>query len=697
MTGAVSEKLQETLFELNRVEEREHKFKEENRAILSAISAMSGASNKIEVFNTLLKVIERYVSFENALVLTRNKDTEDSYSCLVSTSHEVEKFQWQDGGTFSRCVNGQTVILYAPDRVREFDLLDASDFDSCRSALVTGMTVNASESILLLFSSQKGGFDIKAQQVIERFRPLIERTIIDIDYRERLQCLVSVKTQELTASRQRFRDFAKTAGDWFWEINNNLQFTYLSSPSNEALSTEPQAIMSQFDRQPEVKKRLMDLIQLEQPFSEVEWKVFSQGAEQWISLSGRPYYDKRGNCLGFRGTAKDITTRKQRLHELQMARRQAESANAAKSQFLAMMSHEIRTPLNAVMGLLDALQQSPINEEQEQWVLQMDKSAHLLLTIINDVLDLSRVESARFALHPENMSPRECISVVFNQLKEASSSKDIMLEMDVSNDVPNLIYQDGNRFTQILLNLVGNAVKFSDTGEINVSMWAEGRTLKLSVQDSGIGIAPERKRDIFQPFTQADGSITRKYGGTGLGLSICKKLVSMMQGTIDFESQLGVGTTFYITIPLIEPPMQEIVQKDKTENSEVKPLRVLVAEDSKANQMVVRLMLEKAGHSVVLANNGQEAIEILDREGRESPFDIVLMDMSMPVLCGIEATKQLRAKGFAQPIIALTANAMNEDREKCLQAGMDDFVTKPVRSVILKQALQRHTVGNVTT
>ncbi|CZF79411.1 PAS domain-containing sensor histidine kinase [Grimontia marina] len=688
MTGAISEKLQETLFELNRVEEREQKFKEENRAILSAISAMSGASNKIEVFNTLLTVIERYVSFDNALVLTRNKETEDSYSCLVSTSHNVENFLWQDGGTFSRCVNGQTVVLYAPERVKEFERLQSEDFDSCRSAIITGMTVNASESILILFAAEKGRFDTKAQQVVERFRPLIERTIIDIDYRERLQCLVSVKTQELTASRQRFRDFAKTAGDWFWEINNNLQFTYLSSPSNESFTAEPQAIMNQFNRQPDVKHRLLDLIQLEQPFSEVEWKVYQEGREQWISLSGRPYYDKRGNCMGFRGTAKDITARKQRVHELQQARQQAESANAAKSQFLAMMSHEIRTPLNAVMGLLDTLQQSPLDGEQAVWVSQMDKSAQLLLTIINDVLDLSRIESERFSLHPEAINPRDSVTVVFNQLHEVSSRKDIQMEMDIADDVPESIYQDGNRFTQILLNLVGNAVKFTNHGKVKVSLRVFNGRLILSVEDTGIGIKPERKKDIFQPFTQADGSITRQYGGTGLGLSICKKLVSMMKGSIDFESELGVGTTFYIDIPLVESSPTEHVKKDNTDDNDLDSLNILVAEDSKANQMVVKLMLEKAGHHVVVANNGKEAIDFV-HDGHVQ-FDMILMDMSMPVLCGVEATKQLRAEGYTLPIIALTANAMNEDKERCMEAGMDDFVTKPIRAVVLKQALRRH-------
>ncbi len=687
MTRAVYEQLQETLFELKRVEERKNKYRGENSAILSSISAMTEASNKTEVFNILLKVIRRYVSFDNALVLTRNIHHYE-YTCLVSTSSILKSVHWRDGNVFKRCVNGQTVVLYAPDQVNEFLDFNSHDFDLCRSALISGMTVNGNEALLILFGNQKGNFDTKGKQVIERFSPLIERTILDIDYRERLQSMVELKTQELNSSRQRFRDFAKTASDWFWEVNEKYQFSYLSSPANEYIGANPEEIRTHLDKQPEVKQKLLEMMGHQLPFSEVELKVNRLGQEQWISLSGRPFYDKRGNSLGYRGTAKDITRRKRRLHELQLARQQAESANAAKSQFLAMMSHEIRTPLNAVMGLLDVMSDSDLKPEQEIWVNQMDKSAQLLLTIISDVLDLSKIESDRFSMHPEKMNPRDSVALVFNQLKEISYKKNIELREIIDTSVPDAIFLDENRFAQILLNLVGNAVKFTEKGSVTITMKKQENQLHIDVIDTGIGIDVEKTSDIFEPFTQADGSITRKYGGTGLGLSICKKLVGLMSGTINFTSRVGEGTRFMVKIPLL--PMSNLLtlEQDKKEMQPIKPLSILVAEDSKANQMVIKVILEKVGHKVALASNGQEAVDMIDFTPDQ--FDLVLMDMSMPVLCGIEATRQLRRKNHTLPIFAITANAMNEDREKCLAAGMNDFLTKPIRAAVLNDLLTKH-------
>lgn len=690
MTRAVYEQLQETLFELKRVEERKKKYKDESSAILSAISAMSGASNKVEVFNILLKVIERYVSFDHALVLTRHKQIEETYTCLVSTTPIAANFLWKDGATFKRCVKGKTVILYAPEHVEEFSFFNSADLTMCRSALISGITVNANESLLMLFGAKKGAFDAKVKHVIERFHPLIERTIIDIDYRERLQSLVEDKTRELNNSRQRFRDFAKTAGDWFWEINEAGSFTYLSSPNNEYLGTDPQSIRQQLDQQPDVKFKLQEFIIRRKPFSEIELKISRHHQEYWISLSGRPFYDLRGNCLGFRGTAKDITRRKKRLEELQQARKQAETANTAKSQFLAMMSHEIRTPLNAIMGLLYVFRESQLTLEQEIWLQQIDKSAQLLLTIINDVLDLSKIESDQFALEPQKMNPSDCIHIVFSQLRELSNRKNIELISNIDLSVPNIIYQDENRFTQILLNLIGNAVKFTEKGSVTVNMTCHQHTLSISIIDTGIGIDQQQKSEIFEPFIQADGSITRKFGGTGLGLSICKKLVAMMNGKIDFESKIGLGTTFFVDLPLMSLPDDAVPPQNIKEIQYMKPLRILVAEDSRANQMVIKLILEKAGHHVQVASNGQEAVEMIQNQPEE--YNIVLMDMSMPILCGIDATIALRANNHTLPIIAITANAMNEDREKCLAAGMNDFLTKPIRAQVLKELLEKHCV-----
>ncbi len=686
MNNTVSEQLQETLFELNRVEERAKKFKEENHAILTAISAMSGAGDKREVFYILLKVMEKYVTFEHALVLTRNTDTEDHFNCLVSTLEYLECNSWKGEKTFSRCVSGKTIVLYSPDHVNEFLHLKSRGI-SCQSALVTGATVDKSESILIFFSSKKGGFNINAREIVEHFHPLIERTMIDIDYRERLQCLVSDKTQELAASRQRFRDFAKTASDWFWELDKTHTFTYLSSPNGSPDKFKSKKIVVYLKKQHDLINKLLRLIKSEQAFSEIEFKINRKKEERWISLSGRPFYDKKCLFLGFRGTAKDITFSKKRLQELQDARKQAELANASKSRFLAMMSHEIRTPLSGVMGLLDIISSSPLNQEQKMWVQHMDKSSNLLLTIINDILDLSRIESNHFELHFENIHPREHITFVYHQLHGVCAKKNIDLSIYIDDNVPDVIYQDGNRFTQILLNLVGNAAKFTEFGMINVSMIMNENMLNIKIEDTGIGIHEGNEDTIFDPFTQADSSITRKYAGTGLGLSICKKLVLLMNGNISFKSKINVGTVFTVNIPIIEKIKLEEPKNTFIEMTEANSLSILVAEDSKTNQMVIKLMLERGGHSVVAVNNGQEVLNII--EERAHHFDLILMDMSMPILSGIEATKRLRAQGSKIPIMALTANANNEDKQRCINAGMFDFITKPIRSSRLNLVLSQ--------
>ncbi|WP_036831025.1 PAS domain-containing hybrid sensor histidine kinase/response regulator [Photobacterium sanctipauli] len=689
MPSYESEKLQETLLDLLRSQEREKQLKEENTAILAGMSAMAGANNKRQVFNSLLSVLRKYIGFEHALVLTREDETSPLQE-LVTTCRYFESSIWPIGNTFIRSMNGESIALFDPMQVYEFQDLPDEMLYYCKSVLLTGVKVSSGDALLLFLNSDKGQFTPKCRRVLERFRPLLERAIIDIDYRERLQSLVTARTQELTHSQQRFKDFAKTVGDWFWEVDTDYRFTYISSPNLANHVVDTDNIFDVFIEKEQLKNKLRAIFAENRPFEDLEWQLPDSEGGLWISFSGTPYFNKHGHLLGYRGTAKDITNRKQRLFELQEARKQAESANKAKSEFLAMMSHEIRTPLNAVLGLMDMLESSGLNAEQMSWVNQIDQSAQLLLTIINDILDLSRIESGNFELFNKEMRLTDSIDLVVTQLQEQAAKKDITLQTTISADVPRMIIGDKNRISQVLFNLIGNAIKFTnDHGQVTVNVKRDEKTLKIAVIDTGIGISEEAQKVLFNPFIQADGSITRKYGGTGLGLAISQHLISKMNGRINLSSELGCGSCFCIELPILEPEQQlETPITHTIQNDNLEALRILVAEDSPTNQLVAKLMLEKRGHQVFIANNGQEAVDMLKQN--EAQYDIVLMDISMPVMDGLQATKILRASECRIPIIALTANVMQKDQVEYFKAGMNDFIAKPIRATELETVLTKY-------
>lgn len=500
--------------------------------------------------------------------------------------------------------------------------------------------------------------------------------------------LESALAQRASAEK-RFIDIAAVSDGWFWEMDANLRFTFLSQPDHfERIGIPPGNIMGRtreewLEPYPDVRASanwdiVLSAMAERRPFRDFVYRApdAPDSEERWFRISGAPVFDGKRAFLGYRGVGSDVT-------QLYLAKARAEEASRTKSMFLANMSHEIRTPLNGVLGMAEVLESSLTNPEHQRMIGTIRRSGETLLNILNDILDMSKIEAGKLELEAVPFSPMELAERVEDLHNLRAEEKGLDFEVLVSSGAEAPRIGDPFRVQQVMHNLVSNAIKFTDRGSVTVKVSGRhGSPLMLEVQDSGIGMTADQIARLHEEFAQADSSVTRRFGGTGLGMAITRNLVLKMGGDIAVESEVGVGTLIRVTLPLAESDVQPASARGATlaqAEARLDGLRILAADDNGTNRSVLDLMLTRCGAEVTTVSDGLQAVQAF-QPGR---FDAILLDIAMPVMDGKAALREIRQKEAALdlplvPIIAVTANAMQHQIVEYLIWGFDSCVSKPI-------------------
>ena len=525
--------------------------------------------------------------------------------------------------------------------------------------------------------------------------------------------------EALIESEERFRIMADGCPAVMWVTNTKGGIQFINRAYRELIGTtyeeaegcKWQVVLHPHDA-PEYLAAFHRAVERHTPFKAESRARRADGRWRCFESYAEPRFTVHGEFLGHVGISSDITAQKRYQEELIQARRGADAANEAKSRFLANMSHEIRTPMNGVIGMLQLLGETDLTPEQRGYARVAQDSGWSLLRLIDGILDLSKIEARKIVLENLSFNLRDTVEGVVQLLQAQASAKGLSVYSRVSPEIPRFLRGDPHRLRQVLTNLAANAIKFTERGEVRLEAAFECQcdrtaTVRFTVADTGIGIRPDQAAALFSPFAQADSSTTRKFGGTGLGLAICKQLVEMMGGTIGVDSREGKGSVFSFTavfgLATSEHEQPASPGRDGslvgTVGTELKrrSVRVLVAEDHATNRDLALAQLQMLGYTATAVTNGAEAVEAV----RHGGFDLVLMDCQMPVMDGFEATRQIRNLPQREradiPIIAVTAGAMSDDRDRCLSEGMNDYLAKPVELGPLQNVLDKWLQGSGAT
>ncbi len=672
--------------------------------ILEIFNKLSQDISQEEHFALLIQFMRQLVDFEHIVILMRNLDENDKISVMYASHEALKNHPWELRGEIARAFDNDLLVLNNPAIAAGFESEDYAFRSITKSVMLVPLILHESQLVFVIAHSRALTLDLFNRNNMRRFQPFLAQAVLSIEYRSQLEEAVKTRTHELMEYQEKIKSFRKLSKEIFWATDSELRFIPVFASDESELSHKTAANYNVYlnfakgkqfadivDKEaianmPDVREQLIACVKNHELIDEVEIPLFINGQTIWALVTGEPYFDNRGKFLGYRGALLDVTSEHLKTLELQKARDSAEIANRSKSEYLAVMSHEIKTPLQAILGMLDLLEQTDIDETQRTYIRHVSQSASLLQTILHDVLDLSRIESQAMVLENISFDIRFAINSTIIQMREKAEAKGIELTLFMSENFPQMIVGDQHRLSQILFNLINNAIKFTAKGGVHVKAERFENRLKFSVTDTGTGIPSEHLEDLFKPFVQLDGSISRKYGGTGLGLAICKRLVEHMGGKIGVKSIYGEGSTFWFEVPCKVPtsPLIGVKAIRKAVEHKERHYNILLVEDSQINQFVIKTMLEKLGHKVTLAGNGVEAIEAT----KAKLPDLILMDLHMPVMDGVEATKHIMTEIAPVPIVALTANSSDEERIKCRKVGMVSLASKPVTTATLKKLLE---------